>query len=336
MLSPKINMRLVLFLFCICSLGAAESMDTSLDWRQLYFPSNCVRWHEKPESELRALSQQGHVVAKFSLAEKLYRNKNYIEAAKLKDEAAAAGLPQALAEKIVGIYAGENDTAPLLRQFDLAKRMAETGYPPGKLFLAMALLSGRPIKRDEEQALELVRSARDEAAPESARMLALLYAEGIGEPRHAGEKPMDLLRVAVKEGDREALGLLAHRYRIGYAVEKDLLRAAKIYFCLAANGPFTSSLDEIKLSPNDPDAPIYNRLVDLFVAGIRNGDPKALVTLAKMHTDGEYGPAYPPRAAALFVLAGETAASNSLAEKFTADEKKIFPEEMKWMQELRR
>lgn len=337
--------HLVLILLLVgINAFAVEPMETSVDWRQLYYRTNRVRWFAKSIPDLRADAQRGHAVAKYVFAQKVYAEQNkssFADAERFQKEAEDAGLPQSLIDHVNQLGKPENDAQVRMTQLELATRAADSGYPIGKVLLATILVSGRPIRPDPEQALALLRSAREAGEPTAVRTLGYLLAAGIGEPRNAGEKPSALFLEAASLGDEESLQIVAHRFRVGYAVPKNLLRAAKIAFSITVKERAFDVRNTL-LPENDPDAPIFNRLLNLFEAGLRKGDAKALTTLAEMHERGENGEVNLGRAATLYEMAaraGDASArgkSLALKGKFSPADQALYDMDLRWMSEARR
>jgi TPR repeat protein len=133
---------------------------------------------------------------------------------------------------------------------------------------------------------------------------------------------------------------LARRYRIGYAVPKDFLRAAAIFVDAASNSFGEFSDASFRLQATEPDADHFNHVVDLFVAALIRSDAKAFATLGEMHAEGDQGQTNLVRAAALFDLAAANGSKASaqkrdhLLSNFTPDQKAGFRDELKWMKDI--
>jgi TPR repeat protein len=336
-------MRLLLLIFFCCALTArgAEAPSASTDWRQWYYSTNRARWNAKTDSQLRAEAQSGNALAMYALAKRIYKERNpnkYPEAESLIAEAAKAGLPQAIEDRAMDI---RGDSAKDRRsRFELFEKAAATGYPPAQVWVAQILESGKLFRPDPERSLQLMRAAADVGDSDGHFLLAMMYANGVGEPRGPDDKAIYHIKCAAENGDTSAMNELARRYRLGYTVPKDFLRSAAI-FVEAASHPFGEFSDaSFRLNATDPDADRFNPVIDLFVAALIRGDPKAFATLGEMHAQGDRGQTNLVRAAALFDLAaafgnkGSAQKRDRLLSSFTPDQKIQFRDELKWMKAI--
>lgn len=331
--------RFILSLFFAASsvAMAAEPLSTSTDWREWYYSTNRTRWNAKPISELRAGAKAGHAVAKYALAKRLFKegSEKYAEGDELIRQAAELGLAQAIYDQ--GLERRRDRADDLRGQFELFEKAATSGYPRAQVAMAQIIESGNLMRPDHERALQLLRSAADAGDDAGHWLLGLMYSVGVGEPREGNDTAIYHIRCAAQAGNTTAMDELAKRYRQGYTVPKDLLRAAAI-FVEAASHPFGEFTDAaFRLEATEPDAEKFNAVVDLFVAALIRNDANAFPTLAEMHTQGDSGEINLPRAAALFDLAsrnGNSAAAakrDALLPKFTADEYKRFRGDVDWM-----
>jgi len=108
-------------------------------------------------------------------------------------------------------------------------RSADHGYEPAVHRLANLLLAGKDIPPDPVKGIDYLRAAADADCPTAEFELARRYASGEGEPRHDGETPVALLQKALRHSHTPSLAALADRYRIGFGVKRDLIRAIRLY-----------------------------------------------------------------------------------------------------------
>lgn len=109
------------------------------------------------------------------------------------------------------------------------RRAADQGNAEGQYHLGLYYLAGQMVEQDEERGLELVRAAADQGLNNALIKLANLYAQGIGEPRSAQERPMQLYE-RVHDDSR-----LIFRFRYGVGTDRDMIAVARCYVSLANN-----------------------------------------------------------------------------------------------------
>jgi hypothetical protein len=276
-------------------------------------------------------------VAKYALAKRIFHEGDrarYPEGGAMVAEAAQLGLPQAIYDHAMDIKRDHPDDLQTI--FETFEKAAATGYPPAQVAMAEIVEAGKLMRPDHERALRLMRTAADIGDSDAHFALGLMYSVGIGEPRNADDTAIYHIRCAAQAGNTSAMDELAKRYRVGYAVPKDLLRAAAIFVDAASNAFGEFSDASFRLQASEPDADNFNRVVDLFVAGLIRNDTKAFATLGEMHEQAEQGQTNLVRAAALFELAaanGNKAFAQNrdrLLSNFSADQKADFRQELKW------
>jgi TPR repeat protein len=124
-------------------------------------------------------------------------------------------------------------TSAIFAQEDRAARVeqlrvkAQEGNASAQLQLAEEHLEGEVLPVDEARAVDLTRAAADKNYARAQFELAEMYAFGMGEPRHAGETPVQLYLKAATNGNGEAMVRVARRYRVGFGVERDQLEAIR-------------------------------------------------------------------------------------------------------------
>jgi TPR repeat protein len=224
--------------------------------------------------------------------------------------------------------------------FDTFEKAAATGYPEAQVAMAHMIEAGKLMRPDHERALQLMRAAAGADDSEGHFALGLMYSVGIGEPRNARDTAIYHIRCAAQAGETSAMNELASRYRTGYTVPKDFLRATVIFVDAASNTYGAFSDASFRLQATEPDADRFNHVVDLTVAALIRSDANAFATLGEMHAQGDYGQTNLVRAAALFDLAaanGNKASGSKrdqLISTFTPDQKSQFRDELKWMKAI--
>ena len=114
------------------------------------------------------------------------------------------------------------------------RRSAEQGWAGGQYHLGLMYLDGKIVEMDEARGLELIRAAADQNQEAALRELANLYAQGVGEPRNASERPVALLERVGAWKD------LQPRYEYGLGTERDLIMAARCFCKRLLNDSYSS------------------------------------------------------------------------------------------------
>ncbi len=320
---------------CFCkALGASEPPD----WKPLADSQTRREWWAKSESEVRRAAEAGNASAMWILAWKLQQRKQSDEFKSWLKKAEDAGLPQALTGR-----------AEVNRQTDLKSALADfekasaTGYPEAKTDLADILVAGDVdsqgffVKADTTRAVELLQQALDDGHIRACAPLAELYTSGIGEPRHAGERPVALLQRACKAGDFNGVGALSTRLRLGWGIEKDLLEAAG---WMARARHFNRGGSDLEHETADEES--FSLLCSKYESALMEDSQPALVELAGWHEKGFHGKANIPRAIALYTLAqraGSTPASAKKKElelKLDGAGREAVKVELEWMDRVHR
>jgi TPR repeat protein len=181
-------------------------------------------------------ANQGSVDAMNQLYDVYWNGKgvpmDHVTALEWRNKAGATGNPQA--EYQLGNFyetrrwEGEGAhmifTAPNWPQaFHWYRLASEHNSADAKYHLGMLYIRGNGVDVDEARGLELVREAADQGVREAMHDLARCYAFGIGEPRNAADRPIELLRRS------QSWDELITRYEAGYGTERDLVAAAECY-----------------------------------------------------------------------------------------------------------
>lgn len=124
----------------------------------------------------------------------------------------------------------EADYREAERWFRLA---AERGYEESCHQLAELSWEGVLGRPNLSETVTRLQQCVDLGCHRAEYQLAMLYATGVGEPRHDGERPAALLEKARAGGVPLAVLELAQRYRIGFGVPRHPVRAARYYVLLA-------------------------------------------------------------------------------------------------------
>lgn len=338
--------KLIVALGLASGVFGAESW--AQEWRQTWERKSWEVWRAKPEAEVRKLAEAGDRVAIWVLWSRLYDGRTAAEAQPWLKKAIELELPQAIAWE-AGIWQ-QDDLEMCLRKLEKA---AATGYPLAMLELGRILLGpkidekGFLSRPDPGRAVELLQKAADEHSTDAMAELAVLYACGVGEPRHAEERPMALWLKIANHGNREAMREVAQRLRAGYGIEKDLQVAA----AWAARGRFDwiavvesgrgggriPGATEWISEGGQGDEEVLKEISNLFEKAVAERSGAAALELARMFEKGTHGKAIPARAAAMYALAekfGQAGAgAKRAALEATLDEtgRQVFQREVEWM-----
>jgi len=116
------------------------------------------------------------------------------------------------------------------------RRAAEQDHEPATHQLADFQLEGLLGQPDLAEALKLIRRCVDQGCHRAEYQLAMLYANGNGEPRNDGEASILLLRKSSAAGTAWAAMELGRRYQTGFGVSLNPVRAAQYYLLASAQG----------------------------------------------------------------------------------------------------
>jgi TPR repeat protein len=113
-------------------------------------------------------------------ANKAYNSKNFAEALKLFQTAAAAGDAQAMFS--LGIMNAKGEAVPASKSeaFKWYKKSAEAGYPKGMFNTGVMLFSGDGVIKDLSSAFSWTRKAAEAGYTDAMYNLALIYENGYG------------------------------------------------------------------------------------------------------------------------------------------------------------
>lgn len=148
---------------------------------------------------------------------------------------------------------------------------------------------------DFSQTVPLLQRCVDLGCHRAEYQLAMLYASGIGEPRHDGERPAVLLEKARAAGVSLAYLELAQRYRSGFGVSKNLVRSARYYVLITrfdntgwklqqrVEEVFNSLLTpEGEPKPNsDSETYRFAEYLAVQARAVQDRDPKAIVQMVE-------------------------------------------------------
>lgn len=232
---------------------------------------------------------------------------------------------------------------------------AEQDWAGGQYHLGLFFLEGKVVSQDETRGLDLIRAAADKGLRPALEELADLYARGVGEPRHDGERPVALLERA---GEWEKLQF---RCEHGFGTHRDLVQAARCYGKLSLAGGYYHSpgdlVDKIEFHPPGVDAsgtPILQpadrhvtilglphpadgpsedvrRVLSLYLKAAR-GDGAAAYHLANFYLTGKDVPKSAPSAWAWFNVAAKNGIT-AAREKISGLEKNLTGDELKSSQQ---
>ena len=191
------------------------------------------------------------------------------------------------------------------------------------------LLTGRHASPDVPKGLEWLRKAVDLKCPRAAYELGMLYANGNGEPRDATETPVELFRRAGVAGNNLGMAALADRYRTGLGVERDYIRAIRIYQSASqADGGMAydkSSHAETILDVLDdkgepkpltnPDINRFAQVYSLYYKAVNRRDAVSVNEIGQLYLRGVNVPKSPVEACKWFSLAAARGNADAVRER---------------------
>jgi TPR repeat protein len=98
------------------------------------------------------------------------------------------------------------------------RRAADAGDAEGEFYLGSMYSNGEGVKKDEAEALRLLKSAADKGHQQALRVVAAAYADGmlgIGEAGRQSQDALSWIRRSADQEDSRALRTLAEAYRSG-------------------------------------------------------------------------------------------------------------------------
>ena len=110
---------------------------------------------------------------------------------------------------------------------------ASAGDPEAETLLALALHSGTLLKRDDAEALRLLRKAADQGSMAAQESLGIFSAMGIGMQHPDPTEAMEWYKKAAQQGSLDAATNIALMYADGIGIQKDPSQAM-IWFRKAA------------------------------------------------------------------------------------------------------
>lgn len=338
-------MKFIMRLLIVLVIASASFAADSVNWREIW-DGDKQDWWNKSIPELRKLVAEKNPFATLILADKLI-DVDRAEALKLREQAVAYGLPQAM------LWLSEDSSTPRRRKIELIKSAADLGHPKAMLSLARYSFA-KNIHPDYDKTLSLLRALVDQGEAEAMSDLAELYSSGIGEPRTEKEKPINLLRMLAAKGDESIEHDLESRLRQGIGTDIDLLEAAYYYFRyksrhLLVQGRTPSPIAQrfnVRQDPgamlaisrqsdirHDPNRETVEHLDTLFDDAFTRRDTAALTELAKLHENGTYGKTNLARACALLTFANSPAAAEK-TKLLTSAQMQAMQRDLRWMREL--
>ena len=129
------------------------------------------------------------------------------------------------------------------RDFDSAKKAAESGDPEAQVDVGMTYRFGRGVPRDNAEAAKWFRLAADQGNATAQASLGSMYALGDGLPRDYVEAGK-WYRLAAEQGNTASWAFMAEMYKNGFGVDQDLIEAYAWYSAsemTKGGSPFASS-----------------------------------------------------------------------------------------------
>jgi TPR repeat protein len=240
------------------------------------------------------------------------------------------------------------------------RRAADAGSSVAQYHLAECYLEAEGVELDEVRGLELMRAASDGGYRTATMELVKLYSRGIGEPRHRGDFPLELLqRVTTNKSEsameavHSAYDQIVARHRFGGGTPRDLVMAADWYCRGELAGVYDSSLRDKAdyVAPPQGHGVIMNslpgrngimaigrwntaeadekfaRVLQLYVKSARSNERESPLKIGEMYLLGRDVPQSPAKAWVWFSVAaerGNSEAKNSLAKL----QEKLTPEDL--------
>jgi TPR repeat protein len=175
------------------------------------------------------------------------------------------------------------------------QKAADQGHEESTHQLAELYWEGGLGWPDFAQTVTLLQRCVDLGCHRAEYQLAMLYASGVGEPRHDGERPGVLLEKARAAEVPLAYLELAQRYRSGFGVSKNLVRSARYYVLITrfdnAGWKLQQRVEEVfnslltpegKPKPNsDPETYRFAEYLAVQARAVQDRDPKAIVQMVE-------------------------------------------------------
>jgi len=161
--------------------------------------------------------------------------KDYAEARRLYEQAAAAGYAMAM-NNIGAMYEGGSGTP--VNYVEAARwyqKATDAGEPIGMVDLGWQYESGHGVKKDYAQARQLYETAIKAGEPSAMNNLGLMYMHGEGVPRDYNESRR-LYEQGAALGNDAAINGLGVLYSNGYGVARDNRKALQLFEKAAALG----------------------------------------------------------------------------------------------------
>jgi Caspase domain/Sel1 repeat len=161
--------------------------------------------------------------------------KDYAEARRLYEQAAAAGYAMAM-NNIGGLYEGGSGTP--VNYVEAARwyqKAVDAGEPIGMIDLGWQYETGHGVKKDGAQARQLYETAAKAGEPSAMNNLGLMYMRGEGVPRDYNEARR-LYEQGAALGNDAAINGLGVLYSNGYGVARDNRKALQLFEKAAALG----------------------------------------------------------------------------------------------------
>lgn len=193
-----------------------------------------ARWKDVPEAEVRRAAERGDLEAQFVMgrleSERAFeRARQGFAWMKRAAEQSLRIAEEEMAVQYLGLASWAVIPTDVSEGMRWLQRAAAHGSEWAIHKQADFLLSGRFAAPDPAEAIGLLRKALELNCARAAYQLALLFANGDGEPRGPHERPVELLRKSAEAGYHFAIASLAERYRTGLGVERDWIRAIRLY-----------------------------------------------------------------------------------------------------------
>ena len=161
--------------------------------------------------------------------------KDYAEARRLYEQAAAAGYAMAM-NNIGALYEGGSGTP--VNYVEAARwyqKAVDAGEPIGMVDLGWQYQTGHGVKKDGAQARQLYETAAKAGEPSAMNNLGLMYMHGDGVPRDYNESRRYYEQAAAL-GNDAAINGLGVLYSNGYGVARDNRKALQLFEKAAALG----------------------------------------------------------------------------------------------------
>jgi uncharacterized caspase-like protein len=161
--------------------------------------------------------------------------KDYAEARRLYEQAAAAGYAMAM-NNIGALYEGGSGTP--VNYVEAARwyqKAVDAGEPIGMVDLGWQYETGHGVKKDDAKARQLYETAAKAGEPAAMNNLGLMYMHGEGVPRDYNESRRYYERAAAL-GNDAAINGLGVLYSNGYGVARDNRKALQLFEKAAALG----------------------------------------------------------------------------------------------------